>query len=217
MANTTEMVFIIDKSGSMSGLESDTIGGFNSNISKQRETGENVLVTTVLFDTTFETLYDRVNISEVEKMTTKDYCPGGCTALCDAVGNTINRIKYAQQYLKKEERPDKTLFVIITDGFENSSREFSSSQIKKLITTQKKENDWEFLFLGANMDAVETANNYGIDADKAVTYMADAIGTSNAWNTLGAATACFLKEGCKAFSNGSWSKKIKEDTKSRKA
>ena len=216
MANTTEMVFIIDKSGSMSGLESDTIGGFNSNISKQRETGENVLVTTVLFDTTFNTLYDRVNISEVKKMTTKDYCPDGCTALCDAVGNTINRIKYAQQYLKKEERPNKTLFVIITDGEENSSREFSSSQIKKLITAQKKEQDWEFLFLGANMDAVETANNYGIDADKAVTYLSDAIGTTTAWNILGETTACFLKAGRKAFAGGAWSKEIKEDTKCRK-
>ncbi len=214
MANTTEMVFIIDKSGSMSGLESDTIGGFNSNISKQRETGENVLVTTVLFDTTFNTLYDRVNISEVKKMTTKDYCPDGCTALCDAVGNTINRIKYAQQYLKKEERPNKTLFVIITDGEENSSREFSSSQIKKLISTQKKENDWEFLFLGANMDAVETANNYGIDADKAVTYMADAIGTSTAWDALSSVTAGFVRMGKKAMAN-SWKSEIEEDTKKR--
>ena len=215
MANTTEMVFIIDKSGSMSGLESDTIGGFNSNIAQQRETGENVLVTTVLFDTTFKTLYDRVNISEIEKMTTKDYCPGGGTALCDAVGNTINRIKYAQQYLKPEEKPEKTLFVIITDGFENSSREFSSSQIKKLITEQKKQ-DWEFLFLGANMDAVETANTYGIDADKAVTYLSDVLGTTTAWATLGLTTAGFIKTGKKAFAKGEWSKKIKEDTKSRK-
>ena len=143
MANTTEMVFIIDKSGSMSGLESDTIGGFNSNIKQQRETGENVLVSAVLFDTTFKTLYDRVNISEIENMTTKDYCPGGGTALCDAVGNTINRIKYAQQYLKVEERPNKTMFVIITDGQENSSREFSSAKVKELITEQKQKHDWE--------------------------------------------------------------------------
>ncbi len=214
MTNTTEMVFIIDKSGSMSGLEKDTIGGFNSNISKQRETGENVLVTTVLFDTTFNTLHDRVNISEIEKMTNKDYCPGGCTALCDAVGNTINRIKHAQQYLKKDERPNKTLFVIITDGYENSSREFSSSEIKKLITTQKDEYDWEFLFLGANMDAVETANTYGIDSDKAVTYMADLVGTSTAWNALGCVTAGFVKMGKKAMSK-SWKNEIEKDTKKR--
>ena len=214
MANTTEMVFIIDKSGSMSGLESDTIGGFNSNIKQQRETGENVLVTAVLFDTTFKTLYDRVNISEIENMTTKDYCPGGGTALCDAVGNTINRIKYAQQYLKKDERPDKTMFVIITDGQENSSREFSSSKVKELITEQKQKHDWEFLFLGANMDAVETANTYGIDADKAVTYMSDVIGTTTAWGALANITSGFAKIGKKAMSMN-WKKDIEEDTKKR--
>lgn len=214
MANTTEMVFIIDKSGSMSGLESDTIGGFNSNIKQQRETGENVLVTAVLFDTTFKTLYDRVNISEIENMTTKDYCPGGGTALCDAVGYTINRIKYAQQYLKKDERPDKTMFVIITDGQENSSREFSSSKVKELITEQKQKHDWEFLFLGANMDAVETANTYGIDADKAVTYMSDVIGTTTAWGALANITSGFAKVGKRAMSMN-WKKDIEEDTKKR--
>ena len=214
MANTTEMVFIIDKSGSMSGLESDTIGGFNSNIKQQRETGENVLVTAVLFDTTFKTLYDRVNISEIENMTTKDYCPGGGTALCDAVGNTINRIKYAQQYLKEEERPNKTMFVIITDGQENSSREFSSSKVKELITEQKQKHDWEFLFLGANMDAVETANTYGIDADKAVTYMSDVIGTTTAWGALANITCAFAKVGKRAMSMN-WKKDIEEDTKKR--
>ncbi len=214
MANTTEMVFIIDKSGSMSGLENDTIGGFNSNIKQQRETGENVLVTAVLFDTTFKTLYDRVNISEIENMTTKDYCPGGGTALCDAVGYTINRIKYAQQYLKKDERPDKTMFVIITDGQENSSREFSSSKVKELITEQKQKHDWEFLFLGANMDAVETANTYGIDADKAVTYMSDVIGTTTAWGALANITSGFAKVGKRAMSMN-WKKDIEEDTKKR--
>ncbi len=214
MANTTEMVFIIDKSGSMSGLESDTIGGFNSNIDKQLETGENVLVTTVLFDTNFSTLHDRVNISKVEKMTKKDYCPGGNTALCDAVGNTINRIKYAQQYLREDERPNKTMFVIITDGYENSSREFSSSKVKELITEQKQKHDWEFLFLGANMDAVETANTYGIDADKAVTYMSDFVGTSTAWNALAGITSSFAKVGKKAMSMN-WKKDIEEDTKKR--
>jgi uncharacterized protein YegL len=214
MANTTEMVFIIDKSGSMSGLESDTIGGFNSNIDKQLETGENVLVTTVLFDTNFSTLHDRINISKVEKMTRKDYCPGGGTALCDAVGNTVNRIKYAQQYLKEEERPNKTMFVIITDGQENSSREFSSSKVKQLITEQKQKYDWEFLFLGANMDAVETANTYGIDADRAVTYMSDIVGTTTAWNALGAITSGFAKLGKKAMSK-EWKKEIEKDTKNR--
>ena len=214
MANTTEMVFIIDKSGSMSGLESDTIGGFNSNIDKQSETGENVLVTTVLFDTEFETLHDRVNISDVKKMTKKDYCPGGCTALCDAVGNTINRIKYAQQYLKEDERPNKTMFVIITDGYENSSREFSSTKVKELITEQKQKSDWEFLFLGANMDAVETANTYGIDADKAVTYMSDVIGTTTAWNTLCEVTSDFARIGKRALAKN-WKKDIEKDTKKR--
>ena len=216
MANTTEMVFIIDKSGSMSGLESDTIGGFNSNIDKQLETGENVLVTTVLFDTNFVTLHDRVNISKIEKMTRKDYCPGGCTALCDAVGNTINRIKYAQQYLREDERPNKTMFVIITDGQENSSREFSSSKIKKLITEQKEKHDWEFIFLGANMDAVETANTYGIDADRAVTYMSDFVGTTTAWNVLGVITSDFARMGKKAMSKD-WKREIEEDTRKRGA
>ena len=215
MANTTEMVFIIDKSGSMSGLESDTIGGFNSNIDKQLETGENVLVTTVLFDTQFVTLHDRVNISKIEKMTRKDYCPGGGTALCDAVGNTVNRIKYAQQYLKEEDRPNKTMFVIITDGQENSSREFSSAKVKQLITEQKQKHDWEFLFLGANMDAVETANTYGIDADRAVTYMSDIVGTTTAWNTLGVITSGFAKLGKKAMSK-EWKKEIEKDTETRR-
>ncbi len=214
MANTTEMVFVIDKSGSMSGLESDTIGGFNSNIDKQLETGENVFVTTVLFDTSFVTLHDRVQISKVEKMTRKDYCPGGGTALCDAVGNTINRIKYAQQYLKEDEKPNKTMFVIITDGAENSSREFSSSMVKKLITEQKKEQDWEFLFLGANMDAVETANTYGIDADKSVTYRSDCIGTTTAWNVLAGITSGFAKMGKKVLSK-EWKKEIEKDTQKR--
>ncbi len=214
MADTTEMVFIIDKSGSMSGLESDTIGGFNSNITKQLETGENVLVTTVLFDTKFITLHDRVNITKIEKMTKNDYTPGGSTALCDAVGNTINRIKYAQQYLKEDEKPNKTMFVIITDGQENSSREFSSSQIKKLITEQKKEHDWEFIFLGANMDAVETANTYGINADRAVTYMSDFVGTTTAWNAIAGLTSCFAKVGRKALDK-EWKRDIEEDTRKR--
>ncbi|MBP5468305.1 MAG: hypothetical protein J6Z11_03580 [Candidatus Riflebacteria bacterium] len=130
------------------------------------------------------------------------------------MGNTINRIKYAQQYLKEDERPNKTMFVIITDGYENSSREFSSAKVKELITEQKQKNDWEFLFLGANMDAVETANTYGIDADKAVTYMADVVGTTTAWNALAGITSCFAKVGKEAMSMN-WKKDIEEDTKKR--
>lgn len=211
MANSTEMVFIIDKSGSMSGLEEDTIGGFNSNISQQRDLGEDVYVTTVLFDTNFNLLHDRVHISKVEKMTRKDYVPGGCTALCDALGDTINRIKTAHNYLKDDVRPNKTMFVVITDGEENSSKEFTSDKVKALIEEQKKQ-DWEFVFLGANMDAVETAKRYGINENRSVTYVSDRRGTENAWNTLGAMCSGFASF---AEIADNWADKIKKDTKSR--
>ena len=174
--NLVELVFILDKSGSMSGLEKDTIGGFNSLIEKQKlESGEAV-VSLVLFDSKINIVNDRVNLKEVKPLTDKEYTPSGCTALLDAVGMSINRIRNVQANLKEEDRPSRTLFVITTDGYENSSREYTYSAIKKLIDLVKEKEKFEFLFLGANIDSAEEAEKLGIDKDYSVNYINDAKG-----------------------------------------
>ncbi len=174
--NLVELVFILDKSGSMSGLEKDTIGGFNSLIEKQKlESGEAV-VSLVLFDSKINIVNDRVNLKEVKPLTDKEYTPSGCTALLDAVGMSINRIRNVQANLKEEDRPSRTLFVITTDGYENSSREYTYSVIKKLIDLVKEKEKFEFLFLGANIDSAEEAEKLGIDKDYSVNYINDAKG-----------------------------------------
>lgn len=166
-ANHLEMVLILDKSGSMSGLESDTIGGFNSMIDKQRELGLNTNVTTVLFDTNFNIIHDRIDIKKVEKLTSKEYFASGNTALLDAVGSAINKIERVSDIYAKDNR---VLFVIITDGQENSSKEFSKAQIKEMISAKQSKYDWEFIFLGANIDAVSEAQSLGIKGSNAVKY-----------------------------------------------
>ncbi|MCY7008737.1 VWA domain-containing protein [Fusobacterium simiae] len=182
--NTVDVVFILDRSGSMGGLESDTIGGFNSMLEKQKKLDGKAYITTVLFDDQYELLHDRVDISKVNNITEKEYFVRGSTALLDAIGKTIAKEKAIQDTLGKKEKADKVLFVIITDGLENASREYNSSTVKKLIETQKEKYGWEFLFLGANIDAIETANTIGISAERAVNYKSDSIGTKKNYDTL---------------------------------
>ena len=182
--NTTELVFILDRSGSMSGLEKDTIGGFNSRLERQKQNEGQVLVSTVLFDNESTVLHDRVPLSEIREMTEKDYFVGGCTALLDAVGGAIHHIGNVHKYARKEDVPEHTLFVITTDGMENASHKYSADKVRSMITRQKEKYGWEFLYLGANMDAVEAAGNIGIGADRAVRYNCDDIGTNLNYRVL---------------------------------
>jgi uncharacterized protein YegL len=172
-----ELVFILDKSGSMSGLEADTIGGFNSMLQKQQAAESDCLVTTVLFDNNYELLHDRIDLKAVSPMTDKEYQVGGCTALIDAIGRTIYKIGNAQKNTADDYRAEKVMFVIITDGEENSSREYTAEKVKAQIERQKNKYGWEFIFLGANIDAVETAGRYGISADRTLDYVPDKVGT----------------------------------------
>ncbi len=174
--NITELVFILDKSGSMAGLESDTIGGFNSMIDKQRKQEGGCYVSTILFNGDSEVIHDREKLDEIKPMTDNDYVVGGCTALIDAIGGAIHHIGKLHKYFG-ESAPAHTMFVITTDGQENASHRYSSEQVKKMIERQKERYGWEFLFIGANIDAVETASRYGIDKDRAVNYNADGRGT----------------------------------------
>ncbi len=175
--NLTELVFILDRSGSMNGLERDTIGGFNSLIEKQkRETGE-AYVSTVLFDNVCEVIHDRVKLEDIPPLTEKEYYTRGSTALLDAVGGAVRHIANIHKYARKEDIPAKTLFVITTDGMENASRNYTYEKVKKMIEHEKSKYGWEFLFLGANIDAAETAANIGISRDRATNYISDSEGT----------------------------------------
>lgn len=176
--NLTEIVYILDRSGSMSGLEKDTIGGYNSFLEKQKKEDGDAVVTTVLFDDKYDMVHDRVDIKKVKALTNKEYYARGMTALLDAIGRTINYIDARHKNAIESEVPFKTIVVITTDGYENASREFDSSKVKAMIENQKKELGWEFLFLGANIDAVETAKDFGITKEFAVTYCADEEGTA---------------------------------------
>ena len=175
--NVTELVFILDRSGSMSGLEADTIGGFNSMIEKQRKQDGDCYVSTVLFDHVSEVLHDRIKLSEVPLMTEKEYQVRGSTALIDALGGAIHHIGNVHKYARPEDVPEHTVFVITTDGMENASHKYTSERVKQMIERQKERYGWEFLFIGANIDAVQTAAQYGIDRDRAVNYHADGQGT----------------------------------------
>ena len=188
--NITELVFILDRSGSMSGLESDTIGGFNSLIKKQKKLDGKCYVSTVLFDNISEVIHDRVELGEIRPMTDNDYTVRGCTALLDAIGGAIKHIGNIHKYARKEDVPEHTMFVITTDGMENASRMYSSAAVKKMIENQQKKYGWEFLFLGANIDAVETASNFGISEDRAVTYCADGEGTRKNFDAVSDAVCC---------------------------
>lgn len=173
----TEIVFILDRSGSMRGLEGDTIGGFNSMIEKQRKEEGEALISTVLFDDQTEVLYDRIPVGKVEPMNDNQYYVRGCTALLDAIGEAIHHISNVHKYAREEDKPEKTMFIITTDGQENSSHKYSYDKVKKMVEKQKKKHNWEFLFLGANIDAIEVAGRFGIGANRAINYESDSRGT----------------------------------------
>ena len=208
----TELVFIIDRSGSMSGLESDTIGGFNSMIRKQKQAEGEALISTVLFDNVSEVLHDRVSVKEIQPMTEHDYTVRGTTALLDAIGGAIHHIGNVHKYARQEDVPEHTMFVITTDGMENASRYYSSEKVKKMIERQKVKYGWEFLFLGANIDAVETASHFGIGADRAVNYNCDSEGTALNYEVVSDAI-CSVR--CSAPLKSDWKKRIDEDYKKR--
>ena len=215
----TEIVFILDRSGSMSGLEADTIGGYNSLIDKQRDEEGEAYISTVLFDGISEVIHDRVDISKVEPMTDKDYFVRGSTALLDAIGGAIHHIGNVHKYAREEDRPEKTLFIITTDGEENSSKNYSYSKVKKMVERQKERFGWEFLFLGANIDAIEAAGRFGINADRAVDYHCDEEGTAVNYRALNKAVSKVRK--CKNVAEMSmalcdWDVDIKNDYEERK-
>lgn len=189
--NATELVFILDKSGSMAGLESDTIGGFNAMLRKQQELPGTCRITTVLFDNRYELLHDRIDIRAVSPMTEKEYQVGGATALLDAIGRTIQKLVHVQKNTAEEYRAENVMFVIITDGAENASREYSLQKVKAMIQEEKEKHGWEFVFLGANMDAVETAGRFGISADRVADYVPDTVGTALNFAMMSAAVADF--------------------------
>jgi uncharacterized protein YegL len=210
--NKTELVFILDRSGSMSGLERDTIGGFNSMIEKQKKQYGECFVSTVLFDDVSEVLHDRIKLEDVPKMTENDYTVRGCTALIDAIGGAIHHIGNIHKYARAEDVPDNTLFVITTDGQENASRRYTSDQVKKMIKRQKEKYGWEFLFIGANIDAVSTASRYGISSDRAVNYNADSEGTQIVYEAVAKAVGD-VRASAPLGSN--WSNDIDADYKRR--
>ena len=211
--NITELVFILDRSGSMHGLESDTIGGFNSLIDKQKMTEGKCYVSTVLFDNECKVLHDRVELENVKPMTHNDYQVGGCTALIDAIGGAIKHIGNIHKYARPEDVPAKTMFVITTDGMENASHKFSSDEVKKMIKRQKEKYGWEFLFIGANIDAVETAATFGIDKSRAVNYHDDKKGTKVLYENVASAV---MQMRCNQRIEDDWCAEINEDYKARK-
>ena len=210
----TELVFILDKSGSMSGLESDTIGGYNAMLKKQQQAPGEARVTTVLFDDGYEVLHDRIDIQGVAPITENEYYVGGCTALLDAIGKTIDKIVNAQRYTQPEYRSDQVIFVITTDGLENASREYSYEKIKKLIEREKTQYQWEFIFLGANIDAIETAARFGIGADRAANYHADGQGTQLNYRVVSEVVS--EMRACNPIP-ANWKAEIDEDYESRGA
>lgn len=211
--NLTELVFILDRSGSMHGLEADTIGGFNSLIEKQKKEEGEALVSTILFDHENIVLHDRVPLTDVPPMTDRDYQVRGRTALLDAIGGAVHHIGIVQKYARPEDVPEHTLFVITTDGMENASRTYTRDRVKQMIERQKEEFGWEFLFLGANIDAVETAGSFGISADRAVDYLSDTVGTGLNYQVLNDAVSTVR---CNAPLSAAWKAPIEADRKARK-
>ena len=208
----TELVFILDRSGSMSGLETDTIGGFNSMIDKQKREAGEALVSTVLFDNESVVIHDRLPLEKVPPMTEKEYFTRGCTALLDAVGGAIHHIGNIHKYARREDVPDKTMFIITTDGYENASRRYDYETVRRMIERQKEKYGWEFLFLGANIDAVETARHFGIGADRAVNYHSDSAGTQLNYEVLSEAISAVR---CSAPLGANWKRRIDEDYEKR--
>ena len=210
--NLTEVVFILDRSGSMAGLESDTIGGFNGLLAKQKQEEGEAYISTVLFDDRCEVIYDRVAVDKIEPMTDKQYYVRGCTALLDAVGEAIHHIGNIHKYAREEDRPEKTLFVIITDGYENASRRYDYAKVKAMIEHQQEKYGWEFLFLGANIDAAAEARKMGIRKERAVRYENDEQGVSKNFEAVSEAM-CILRCDCKLSDD--WANEIKEDYEKR--
>ena len=210
--NLTEIVFILDRSGSMSGLERDTIGGFNSMIEKQKKAEGEALISTVLFDNVSEVLHDRVNAKDIQPMTDRDYTVRGCTALLDAIGGAVHHIGNVHKYARTEDVPEHTIFIIMTDGMENASHIYRIDKVKQMIERQKEKYGWEFLFLGANIDAIETANHFGINADKAANYQCDCEGTALNYEVLNDAISAVR---CNAALDSSWKKLIDKDYQKR--
>ena len=214
----TELVAILDRSGSMSGLEEDTIGGYNSLLREQRETDGEVLVSTVLFDNESVVIHDRVNLDSVRPMTNADYRVRGCTALLDAIGDAIHHIANVHKYAREEDRPEKTIFVITTDGMENASRRYTYDRVRKMVEERKKEYGWEFLFLGANIDAIKTAASFGISADRAANYHSDHRGTSLNYKVLSRAVSSMRMADASAAPMGAeWKEEIEADYAGRSA
>lgn len=208
----TELVFILDRSGSMSGLEDDTIGGFNATIKKQKDVEGNALVTTYLFDNNIKMIHDRVNLSTIEPLTKKEYFVGGSTALLDAMGEAITHIEQIHKYINPEDVPENTMFVITTDGYENSSRKYDSQKIKSMVSAKKEKENWQFIFLAANIDAIETAERYGISEDSAVNYNNDSKGTGLVYDAINNAVTEVRQFCCM---KASWKKEVNEDYNKR--
>ena len=210
----TELVFILDRSGSMHGMESDTIGGFNAMIEKQKKLDGQAYVSTILFDTESIVLHDRVSLHKIEPMTERDYTPRGCTALLDAIGGAIHHIANVHKYARDEDVPEHTIFVIITDGKENASQRYTADRVKQMIEKEKTRYGWEFLFLGANIDAVETASHFGISENRAVTYRGDRKGTRLNYDVV--SDAVKYMRCSEADLPNSWKERIEEDVRRRK-
>ena len=208
--NTTELVCVLDRSGSMSGLESDTIGGFNSLIAKQKREDGVCFVSTVLFDTECNVLHDRVPIEKISQMTASDYVPGGCTALLDALGGAIHHIGNIHKYAREEDVPEHTIFVITTDGLENASKRYTSAKVKRMIERQKNRYGWEFIFLAANIDAVETAEHIGISRTRAANYRADGEGTASMFSVMSKAVSAVR---CREELSEDWASDLERDAK----
>ena len=210
--NLTELVFILDRSGSMAGLEDDTIGGFNAMLEKQKQEEGEVIVSTVLFDNETDVIHDRVNITDIAPLTRKEYYVRGCTALLDAVGGAIHHLGNVHKYAREEDRPEKTLFIITTDGMENASRRYTYDKVKAMIRRQQDKYGWEFLFLGANIDAAREAGRFGISEDRAANYHADSVGTGVIYESVNDAIS---QVRCHAPLNAGWKRKVDADYRSR--
>ena len=210
--NLTELVFILDRSGSMAGMENDTIGGFNAMIDRQKEEDGAAFVSTVLFNQESLVIHDRVPLDEIEPLTRRDYCVGGSTALIDALGDAIRHIGNVHKYAREEDVPEHTVFVITTDGMENASRHYTADEVRRMVTRQKEKYGWEFIFLGANIDAVETAARYGISAQRSANYHNDSRGSKAVFYSVGRAVSSVRATGT---ADAAWSEAVDADFNER--
>ncbi len=210
--NLTEIVFILDRSGSMAGLEDDTIGGFNAMVEKQKKEQGEAVLSAILFSDGSRVLYDRVDIRKVEPMTDRQYQVSGCTALLDAIGGAVHHIANVHKYAREEDRPGKTIFVITTDGMENASRAYSYDEVQRMVKHEQEKYGWEFLFLGANMDAISAARSFGIRADRAVRYRCDGAGTALNYSVVSETVARVRR---RESIEPDWSAPIEADVKKR--